>query len=107
MWILLSLLLFYLLLFTRNTISIADSYNNNEIYRNHVHLQANRRIELLQMANIQRQDRLQQVCNARNLTSKTYHQLTEEQMDHLIIDKQYKLLYCYIPKVSFFVLLFS
>lgn len=91
-----SFLVFFVVIYAVQSRDLAD---NNLVQQLE---SANQRhhIELLRMTNIQRQDRLQRYCAAHNLTSRTYHQLRQEQMDHLIVDKQYKLLYCYIPKVS-------
>jgi len=60
----------------------------------------NHRMELIRLTNFQRQDRLQEYCIRKNLTHRSYRHLRQEQMDHLIVDKQRKLLYCYVPKVA-------
>lgn len=57
------------------------------------------KIELTQSSNLQRQELLQQVCERLGSTNKTWTQLKADQMDHLLVDKGHKLLYCYVPKV--------
>jgi hypothetical protein len=64
---------------------------------------------LIQSNNIQRQELLQQKCdkyhfNDSNELSEntTIHSLTEIDMEHLLIDRDHKLLYCYVPKVISF-----
>lgn len=58
------------------------------------------RIDLLRIKNMQRVEKLQQNCMQLNLTQQ---ELTKKQMRHFNIDRKHKLLYCDIPKVSFFV----
>lgn len=61
--------------------------------------------ELTQTYNVQRQELVQNYCD------KYYGQqrnallddIPDDQLDHLLIDRQHKFLYCYVPKVSFFV----
>lgn len=61
------------------------------------------RIELTENVNTERQELLQKVCD-KIMRTRTHHRtvrdLSEEQMDHLLVDKGHKLLYCYVPKVS-------
>lgn len=63
------------------------------------------KIELTQSSNLQRQELLQQVCERLGSANKTWTQLKADQMDHLLVDKAHKLLYCYVPKVSEVILL--
>ena len=58
--------------------------------------------ELTQSLNIQRQDWLQKMCEISGYAGRTINDLSVAQMDHLLIDRKHKFLYCYIPKVSFF-----
>lgn len=63
---------------------------------------------LIQSNNIQRQELLQQKCekyhyidnNDEDSYPKSIHEMSEVDMEHLLIDKNHKLLYCYVPKVS-------
>lgn len=59
------------------------------------------RVELIQNFNIERQDLLMKQCKSLNIWERTYHHLREEQLEHLLVDKQRKLLYCYVPKVCY------
>lgn len=63
---------------------------------------------LIQSNNIQRQELLQQKCDKYHYTENmvdgkppmSVHELSEVDMEHLLIDKTHKFLYCYVPKVS-------
>lgn len=62
---------------------------------------------LIQSNNIQRQELLQQKCDKYYLDNsneinlnRTIHTLSEIEMEHLLIDRNRKFLYCYVPKVS-------
>lgn len=57
-------------------------------------------LELTQALNLQRQEYLQKQCDTLGYSMLDINDLTDEQMDHMIIDKEQKLLYCYVPKVS-------
>lgn len=61
-------------------------------------------LELTQTMNLQRQEYLQKQCDSSIATAFDFNNLTEIQMEHMIIDKNHKLLYCYVPKVCFFVI---
>lgn len=60
---------------------------------------------LIQSNNIQRQELLQQKCDKYHLDNnevdgnKSIHTLSEVEMEHLLIDRNHKFLYCYVPKV--------
>lgn len=64
---------------------------------------------LIQSNNIQRQELLQQKCDKYHLDNnnsnnevyenKSIHSLSEVEMEHLLIDRNHKFLYCYVPKV--------
>jgi hypothetical protein len=56
--------------------------------------------ELTQTINIQRQEQLQKMCNLLELSNTSLTDITVEQMDHMLIDKEHKFFYCYVPKVS-------
>jgi hypothetical protein len=64
---------------------------------------------LTQANNIQRQELLQRKCDKYDLgnnelyQNETIHTLSEADLEHLLIDRKHKFLYCYVPKVSFFV----
>jgi chondroitin 4-sulfotransferase 11 len=61
---------------------------------------------LTQANNIQRQELLQRKCDKYDLgdnelyQNETIHTLSEADLEHLLIDKKHKFLYCYVPKVS-------
>ncbi|XP_011192436.1 carbohydrate sulfotransferase 11 [Zeugodacus cucurbitae] len=57
-------------------------------------------LELTQTINIQRQEYLQKQCETFGYGALTLDDLTDEQMDHMIVDKEHKFLYCYVPKVA-------
>ncbi|KAH8324312.1 hypothetical protein KR074_004698 [Drosophila pseudoananassae] len=56
-------------------------------------------LELTQTINIQRQEFMQRECELLGQHHQTMNDLTDLQMDHMIVDKEHKLLYCYVPKV--------
>lgn len=62
---------------------------------------------LIQSNNLQRQELLQQKCVKYYLDNNEFYQnysihtLSDVEMEHLLIDRQHKFLYCYVPKVSF------
>jgi len=58
-----------------------------------------RSLELTQTINIQRQEYMQRQCELLGDHAQTLEDLSELQMDHMIVDKEHKLLYCYVPKV--------
>jgi hypothetical protein len=61
---------------------------------------------LTQANNIQRQELLQRKCDKYDLgdnelyQNETIHTLSEADLEHLLIDRKHKFLYCYVPKVS-------
>lgn len=57
-------------------------------------------LELIQNINIQRQEYLQKQCTLLRYENTDFNNLTEFQMEHMIVDQQHRLLYCYVPKVS-------
>lgn len=69
-----------------------DGNNNNVKITKHS-------LELTQTINIQRQEFMQRQCDLLDADMQTLDDLTELQMDHMIVDKEHKLLYCYVPKV--------
>ncbi|XP_064535277.1 carbohydrate sulfotransferase 11 [Drosophila montana] len=70
-----------------------DGNNNNVKITKHS-------LELTQTINIQRQEFMQRQCELLDANRQTVDDLTELQMDHMIVDKEHKLLYCYVPKVA-------
>lgn len=58
--------------------------------------------ELTQANNLQRQELIQKMCENSESKEfvKSHTEITDDQMDHLIIDKSHKFLYCYVPKVA-------
>lgn len=61
---------------------------------------------LIQANNIQRQELLQQKCDGYEMDineryqNNSIHSLSDADLEHLLIDRKHKLLYCYVPKVS-------
>lgn len=70
-----------------------DGDNNNVKIRKHG-------LELTQTLNLQRQEILQKTCKTLGYDNQTLDDLTEEQMEHMIVDPKHKFMYCYVPKVS-------
>lgn len=55
---------------------------------------------LIQSNNFQRQELLQQKCDKFHLDNDYVNKLSDGEMEHLLVDKEHKFLYCYVPKVS-------
>ncbi|KAG5671062.1 hypothetical protein PVAND_001277 [Polypedilum vanderplanki] len=56
---------------------------------------------LIQSNNIQRQELLQQKCDKYYVNeNRSIHTLSEMDMEHLLIDRSHKFLYCYVPKIA-------
>lgn len=95
-----SLLIFLIALFFLCTLQIDlirvafEEVNNNNIKI------AKQSLELTQTLNLQRQEYLQKQCETLGYNMFDLNDLTKEQMDHMIVDKEHKLLYCYVPKVG-------
>lgn len=76
------------------TLSLALSQAKNFEYR------------LIQSNNFQRQELLQQKCDKYDLgnnelyQNNSIHTLNDADLEHLLIDRKHKFLYCYVPKVS-------
>lgn len=68
---------------------------------------------LIQANNIQRQELLQQKCDKYDLDNNelyqnnSIHTLNDADLEHLLIDRKHKLLYCYVPKVSLLIAVVS
>lgn len=66
---------------------------------------------LIQSNNFQRQELLQQKCDKYDLgnnelyQNNSIHSLSDVDLEHLLIDRKRKFLYCYVPKVSLAVVL--
>lgn len=58
----------------------------------------NHSYELTQANNLLRQERIQKVCA--NLVTKDIDAIPNDQLEHLIVDRDHKLLYCSVPKVA-------
>ncbi|CAB3230479.1 unnamed protein product [Arctia plantaginis] len=56
-------------------------------------------LEMTQNLNLARQDRIQDVCD-RYPPKIGLNELPQSELDHIIIDDERKLLYCYVPKVA-------
>ncbi|XP_017854242.2 carbohydrate sulfotransferase 13 [Drosophila busckii] len=76
------------------TAAVFEEGNNNNVQI------TKRSLELTQTINIQRQDLMQRQCKLLGEHEQTVEDLSELQMDHMIVDKEHKLLYCYVPKVA-------
>ena len=76
------------------TLSVSPSISKTFEYR------------LTQANNIQRQELLQRKCDKYDLgnnelyQNESIHTLSEADLEHLLIDRKHKFLYCYVPKVS-------
>ncbi|EDW39847.1 GL14199 [Drosophila persimilis] len=92
LWFCISLVATTIFTLTRCT-PFEDGNNNNVKI-------TKRSLELTQTINIQRQEYMQRQCELLGEHTQTQEDLTELQMDHMIVDKQHKLLYCYVPKVA-------
>lgn len=57
-------------------------------------------LELTQTINIQRQEYLQKMCENMGYNMQTIDDLTDEQMEHMLVDPEHKFMYCYVPKVA-------
>lgn len=56
-------------------------------------------LELTQSLNLARQELISEKC--RRLPPKyTLNDLAPPQLEHILVDEEHKLLYCYVPKVS-------
>lgn len=71
----------------------AETNNNNVKLSEHG-------LELTQAINIQRQEYLQKMCQTLGYTNGSLEDITDYQMEHLLVDKNHKFLYCYVPKVA-------
>lgn len=58
-------------------------------------------LELTQSLNLGRQELMQEKCR-RSPPKYFLDDLPPSQLEHILIDEEHKLLYCYVPKVSFF-----
>ncbi|XP_038222335.1 carbohydrate sulfotransferase 11 [Zerene cesonia] len=65
---------------------------NNEVTSEHS-------LELTQSLNLARQELIQEICN-RFPFRFTLNDLPPNQLEHILIDDEHKLLYCYVPKVA-------
>lgn len=73
------------------------------VYR-HLFTNDSNQILLTRMIYLDRQEHLQKMCHNhmqdfKNLTNITQYR---EMYDHLLVDQKHRLLYCYVPKVCFF-----
>ncbi|XP_013114439.2 carbohydrate sulfotransferase 13 [Stomoxys calcitrans] len=71
-----------------------EDVNNNKVKM------TKRSLELTQTINMQRQEYLQKQCDTLGYSQQDLNDLTDEQMEHMIVDKELKFLYCYVPKVA-------
>lgn len=62
--------------------------------------------ELTQSINIQRQELIQKMCINYGMADESLEDLNFEQMDHMLVDKKHKFMYCYVPKVCLIYLFF-
>lgn len=62
----------------------------------------NYEFRLIQSTNFQRQELLQHMCDKADDKygdTNDIHSLADRDVEHLLIDRQHKFLYCYVPKV--------
>lgn len=57
-------------------------------------------LELTQSLNLARQELIQETC-MRFPPRLSLDELPLSQLEHILVDEEHKLLYCYVPKVSF------
>lgn len=57
-------------------------------------------LELTQSLNLARQELIQETCR-RYPPKNSLEDLPPNQLEHILINEKHKLLYCYVPKVSF------
>lgn len=95
-----SLLIFLIALFFLCTLQIDlirvafEEVNNNNVKI------PKQSLELTQTLNLQRQEYLQKQCELLGYSMFDVNDLKKIQMSHMIVDKEHKLLYCYVPKVG-------
>uniref|UniRef100_A0A1A9WL28 Carbohydrate sulfotransferase n=1 Tax=Glossina brevipalpis TaxID=37001 RepID=A0A1A9WL28_9MUSC len=73
-----------------------DGNNNNVKITEHS-------LELTQTINMQRQEYMQKQCETLGYNILDLNDLTEQQMEHMIVDRKHKLLYCYVPKITSYI----
>lgn len=95
-----SLLIFLVALFILCTLQIDLIRGAFEDGNNNIVKVTKQSLELTQTINLQRQEYLQKHCDTLGYSRMDINNLTAEQMDHMIVDQEHKLLYCYVPKVS-------
>lgn len=77
-------------------LSVNGGVNDNEVSEGREHS-----LELTQSLNLARQELIQDKC--RRLPPKySLDDLPPSQLEHILVDEEHKLLYCYVPKVSLF-----
>lgn len=70
---------------------------SGDVYNNEV---SEHSLELTQSLNLARQELIQETC--RHFPPKHgLDELPPSQLEHILINEEHKLLYCYVPKVSF------
>lgn len=74
-------------------------YVNCDVNDNEVSEQNEHSLELTQSLNLARQELIQETCR-RYPPKKSLDELPMIQLEHILVDDEHKLLYCYVPKVS-------
>jgi len=85
----------FLILLNINLINSFEYKNNNNVLK----LTKDHSFELTQSLNVQRQETMLKMCETLNINNNNLEELYDEQMEHLLVDKKHKFLYCYVPKV--------
>ena len=70
---------------------------SGDVYNNDV---SEHSLELTQSLNLARQELIQETCR-RYPPKYGLDELPQSQLEHILINEEHKLLYCYVPKVSF------
>lgn len=74
----------------------ANGYVSDDIDN---HITTEHSLELTQSLNLARQEIIQESCNRFN-PQWTLENVPESQLEHILVDENHKLLYCYVPKVA-------
>lgn len=74
-------------------------YVNCDVNDNEVSEQTEHSLELTQSLNLARQELIQETCR-RYPPKKSLDEIPVSQLEHILVDDEHKLLYCYVPKVA-------
>lgn len=63
-------------------------------------LEINHGNELQQSVNLGRQEYVQRMCDLYKNFGNNFEDLQDKDLEHILVDRERRLLYCYVPKVS-------